>query len=263
VEKRTDWYAHPEYYEAIFDADTEREIDFLLGLNARFGNGGKRWIEPACGAGRLLEAGAKRGLTVHGSDLSRPMLERARQRLTPTLRRRVTVAEGAMESYAPPKLRGKFDLAYSLVSTFRYLTSEAAALGHLRCVRSLLADGGVYVLGFHLTDYAREVPERERWVAHVDRRQGEKDRVVCNTQEGLPDPKTRLSPMRNRLRVSGPGKDWLIETNWHFRTYDARQAARLFTKAGLCVKARFDFDYDLTREKPEANRLDQIYVLGT
>jgi len=262
VEKRTDWYAHPEYYEAIFDPDTEREIDFLQGLNGRFGNGGKRWFEPACGAGRLLEAAAKRGLTVHGSDLSRPMLERARERLTPALRRRVTVAEGAMESYAPPARLGKFDLAYSLVSTFRYLPTEATALGHLRCVRALLAEGGIYVLGFHLTDYARQEPERERWVAHVEKARGQRDRVVCNTREGLPDPRTRLSPMRNRLRVTGPGKDWLIETHWQFRTYDARQAARLFKKAGLQVKARFDFDYDLTRASPARDRLDQIYVLG-
>lgn len=256
MERRSDWYAHPEYYEAIFDADTRKEIAFLEAVNARLGNGGSGWFEPACGAGRLLEAAARRGHTVYGADLSKEMLAHARARLTPTLRRRVRVEEGAMETYAPPALEGRIDLAYSLVSTFRYLTTEKAALDHLRCVRRLLAKGGVYVLGFHLTDYARDVPERERWVA----RRGA-DRVVCNTQEGLPDRKARLSAMRNRLRVTGPDKDWLIETHWQFRTYDARQAKRLFDKAGLEVRACFDFDYDLSREAAP-DRLDRVFVLA-
>lgn len=260
MEKRTDWYAHPEYYEAIFDADTDREVAFLQALNARFGTGGKRWHEPACGSGRLLEAVAKQGLEVWGADLSLPMLAHARKRLSPSLKRRVHLSEGAMESFAPPELLGTVDLAYSLVSTFRYLTTEAAALGHLRCVRAMLAKGGIYVLGFHLTDYTREVPERERWVATL-KAHGQKERVVCNTQEGVPDRAARLSAMRNRLRVTGPGKDWLIETHWNFRTYDARQASRLFSQAGLRVRARFDFDYDLSRA-PAPDRLDQIFVLG-
>lgn len=255
MEKRTDWYAHPEYYEAIFSSDTERELDFLLELNARFGNGGKRWYEPACGAGRLIEAVARRRLEVWGSDLSVPMLTHARKRLTPALRRRVHLAEGAMEEWAPRELHGRIDHAYSLVSTFRYLLTEDAARSHLRAVRSLLAPGGIYVLGFHLTDYNRSVLERERWVAQLG-----KDRVVCNTQESLPDRKTRTSAMRNRLRIEGPGKDWLIETHWHFRTYDVRQIGSLFRASGLTPLACFDFDYDLSREA-EPWRLDRVFVL--
>ena len=33
--------------------------------------------------------------------------------------------------------------------------------------------------------------------------------------------------------VTGPGKDWLIETTWFFRTYNAPQAGKLFRDAGL------------------------------
>jgi len=87
--------------------------------------------------------------------------------------------------------------------------------------------------------------------------------VVCNTSEGLPDRRTRLAPMRNTLRVRGPGTDLLIETDWHFRTYDLRQARALFTKAGFCVRAAYDFDYRLDLPvKRGSLRLDRIFILG-
>ncbi|WP_338864280.1 class I SAM-dependent methyltransferase [Myxococcus stipitatus] len=257
MEKRTDWYEHPEYYEAIFGTDTVREMDFLQALSARHGTGGSRWLEPACGAGRLVEEAARRGLKVTGYDISEAMLEHARKRLTPAERRRVKLAPSRMEEFFVPELEGQVDVAHNLVSTFRYLDSEAAALAHLKGTRRLLKPDGLYVLGFHLTDYARTTPEHERWLGQVG-----KDKVVCNTHEGLPERRARRSPMRNRLRITGPGKDWLIETTWYFRTYDNAQARKLFRAAGLNVVAEYNFDYDLeTPEKRGSRRLDRVFVL--
>ncbi len=257
MEKRTDWYEHPEYYEAIFGTDTVREVDFLLSLNTRHGTGGKLWLEPACGAGRLVAEASSRGLRVVGYDISEAMLAHARTRLTPAQRRRVRLAQSRMEDFSEPSLVGQVDLAHCLVSTFRYLDSEAAALAHLTSTRRLLKPGGIYVLGFHLTDYARGSPEHERWVGQVGR-----DRVVCNTHESLPERRLRRSPMRNRLRVTGPGKDWLIETTWHFRTYSAAQARKLFRDAGLSVLASYDFDYDLESQHTWTSpRLDRVFIL--
>ncbi|WP_043713745.1 class I SAM-dependent methyltransferase [Corallococcus macrosporus] len=257
MEKRTDWYEHPRYYEAIFGTDTVREVDFLQTLSERFGTGGKLWLEPACGAGRLVEEAARRGLRVVGYDISEAMLVHARKRLTPAQRRRVKLGPSRMESFADPSLEGQVDLAHCLVSTFRYLDSEAAARQHLLGTRRLLKPGGIYVLGFHLTDYARARPEHERWVGQV----GE-DRVVCNTNEGLPERRARRSPMRNRLRVTGPDKDWLIETEWHFRTYSHAQATKLFRDAGLRVLAGYTFDYDIDAPVERGSlRLDRVFVL--
>jgi len=258
MERRTDWYAHPEYYEAIFGTDTERELDFLLALNARHGTGGSLWLEPACGAGRLVAEAARRKLEVVGYDVSEAMLAHARKRLTPAQRRRVRLSQARMESFHAPELAGRVDVAFNLVSTFRYLDSEAAALAHLEGTRRLLKPGGFYALGFHLTDYARDTPERERWVGHVGA-----DTVVCNTLEGLPDRRRRRSPMRNRLRITGPGaKDWLIETQWFFRTYDLAQARRLFRNAGLGLTAMYTFDYRLDAPVGRGSlRLDRVFVL--
>lgn len=257
MRRLTDWYAHPEYYEAIFGPDSAKEIDFLLEVNRRFGNGGKTWLEPACGAGRLLEEGARRGLKLVGYDLSAPMLEHARRRLQP-FGKKVAVHQARMEDFAPRPLQGKVDLAFSLVSTFRYLDSQEAAVAHLRSVRKLLRDDGVYVLGFHLTDYTRTFIEHERWVGKVNGR-----KVVCNTREWPPDPQRRRSRMRNRLRVTGKGDDFLIETEWFFRTYDTGQVLTLIKDGGFKLQALYDFDYLIDQPSEiGTDRLDWVLVLS-
>jgi SAM-dependent methyltransferase len=257
MKRLTDWYAHPRYYEAIFGADTVREMDFLVALNRRYGTGGTVFLEPACGAGRLIAEGARRGLEMIGYDVSEAMLAYARARLR---RRglRARVEEGRMEAFAPEGLRGGVDLAFNLVSTFRYLETDEAAVAHLRSVRALLRPGGLYVLGFHLTDYRRRSALHERWVGQVGR-----DQVVCNTREWPPDRGQRRSRMRNRLRVRGPGKDWLIETEWYFRTYDERELERLLRTAGMRVMEVFDFEYRLDAPLPwTSDRLDRVLVLA-
>jgi len=257
VRRLRDWYAHPRYYEAIFGVDTEREMGFVLELSRRYGTGGEVLLEPACGAGRLIEEGARRGLRMVGYDASEVMLAHARRRLRRAgLQARVEL--GRMEFWAPTDLRGRVDAAYSLVSTFRYLDSEAAAVAHLSSVRKLLRPGGIYVLGFHLTDYARTGMLHERWVGRAGR-----DQVVCNTREWPPDRRARSARMRNRLRVRGPGKDWIIETQWRFRTYDEPEAQAVFRAAGLRVREVFNFEYQVDRPIPwTSNRLDRVMVLG-
>lgn len=254
----TDWYAHPKYYEAIFGADSQREIDFLLETNERYGTRGRRWLEPACGAGRLLQEGARRGLRLTGYDASTAMLDHARARLSPGELRRVQIHPGSMEAFCPRALHGRFDLAFNLVSTFRYLPDERAATDHLRCVRMMLKPDGIYVLGFHLTDYERTRPEHERWVGRVGN-----ERVVCNTHEWPPNRAERFSAMRNRLDIRGPRRRWRIETRWRFRTYDDQQARALFRRVGFQVVALFDFDYEINAPLSwSTDRLDRVFILS-
>jgi SAM-dependent methyltransferase len=252
-----DWYCHPEYYEAIFGPDSPKEMDFLCAVGERHGTGGPLFLEPACGSGRLLQEGAKRGLQMVGYDASWAMLEYARERLTPKQSKHVRLHEARMETFSPRALKRKVDLAYNLVSSFRYLSSEAAALSHLVATRGLLKPGGVYVLGFHLTDYSRKGFEHERWVGKVKR-----DMVVCNTREWPPEKSPRRSRMRNRLQIQGPKKNWVIETDWFFRTYDIAQMKRLIRKAGFELQALYNFDYKLDEPMSEdTDRLDWVLVL--
>ena len=148
-----DWYQTPIYYDIIFDSDTSKEADFLEAVTARHGKtSGRAVLEPACGSGRLMLALEARGWNTAGVDLSEGMLAFAKQRgVTGSLKL------APMQNF---KFRQKFDLAHCLVSSFKYLLTEADAAAHLRGVADHLKVGGIYVLGLHLSEYDRDGYDR-------------------------------------------------------------------------------------------------------
>lgn len=254
-----DWYEQPRDYDIVFDTDTRKEADFLGAIAARHGLGrafarGARVLEPACGSGRLVEELAARGQRVTGFDASASMLRYARERLA---RRglRARLLEARLEDFA---LRGPYDFAHCLVSTFKYVLDEAGAHAHLAHVARVLAPGGLYVLGFHLSDYADRRRSRERWQA----RRGPVH-VTCNIQSWPADRRTRLERVRSRLLVREGGASRRYETSWDFRTYDASQFRRtLRSVPELEHLETFGFDYELARPLPfDGERLDCVLVL--
>ena len=251
-----DWYEQPLYYDIIFDADTDSEADFLEAVHQRHAHSrGRRVLEPACGSGRLVAAMASRGYRVTGLDLSHAMLRFARQRLKQR-KLAATLHHGDMSDFALPR---RFDLAHCLVSSFKYLLTDAAARSHLRCVADALAPGGVYVLGVHLSEYDVHQRSRERWVASRDGVE-----VVCNIQSWPPDPRTRLEAVRSRLvATDAEGTTRRLESHWNFRTYDAPQLARLLKQVPqLQHVATYGFDHDINRPIEFAgDRLDHVLIL--
>ncbi|MCB1232022.1 MAG: class I SAM-dependent methyltransferase [Verrucomicrobiae bacterium] len=244
-----DWYDTPHYYDIIFGEDTATEATFLEVMHHRHGLGksGKPGavLEPACGSGRLMHELARRGWRVAGFDRSEAMLNYADARLAgdgldgtaPLLWR------DGMEDFRVPRGR-KFDLAHCLVSTFKYLLTEAEALACLQRVAAALRPGGVFVLGLHLTDYQNPAITHERWV-------GERDglRVTCNTRTWPVDQRRRRERLRTRLRIetvaAADGELREQETHWEFRTYSASQVRTLIRKVPeLTVVACHDFHHD-------------------
>ncbi|MEW6742464.1 MAG: class I SAM-dependent methyltransferase [Planctomycetota bacterium] len=250
-----DWYALPHYYDMVFDTDTKLEADFLEQMRHLYGRSrGHRVLEPACGTGRLLKELARRGYRVSGFDRSPEMLTYARQRLAAAhLPARLVQADLAAFSLA-----AHFDLAHCLVSTFKYLRTEEEARAHLRQVREALTPGGLYVLGFHLTDYDTSAKIRERWVA----RRGA-TRVICNIQTWPPRRKERLEQVRTRLVIEEQRQTRCFETHWDFRTYDAAEVRRLLRAVpGLELAAVYDFTYRLDRKRELTDdQLDTVLVL--
>lgn len=210
-----DWYDEPLYYDIPFDGESQGEADFLEAMLTRHGSARSRSVlEPACGSGRLLAEMAARGYRVTGFDANAAMVRHARWRMR-KCRRRSQVVQARMEQFA---FSQRFGLAHCLVSTFRYLRSEAAARAHLRCVRDALAPGGLYVLGLLLSDYGATRCSRER---HVGRRGG--IQVVCNTQSWPAERQERRERFRTRLIVTERGRVRRTETRWWFRSYDAAE----------------------------------------
>lgn len=250
-----DWYDTPRWYDLVFDVDTAREADFLEGVAQRHGLGaGGRVLEPACGSGRLVAELARRGWSVRGFDLNERMLDFAQQRLG-AQGLRAELGRGDMRRFA---FRARHALAHCLVSSFKYLLTERDAAAHLRCVARALAPGGVYVLGFHLTDYASRSASRERWQVT---RGGVT--VVCNTQVEPADRAARLEDVRTRLTIRRRGREQKSETRWRFRTYDVREVQALLARVpALEHVATYDFTHDLARPRRLDGRLlDVVLVL--
>lgn len=260
--RQADWYDTPLYYDIIFDADSEKEAEFLEALNRQHGPAATqgrplRLLEPACGSGRLLAALARRGHEVAGFDLNPHMLDYARQRLHGQ-NTAATLWQDHLESFQLPAQTPLFDLAHCLVSTFKYLLTEPNALAHLQRVASVLRPGGLYVLGFHLTDYASRKAQHERWV-------GERDgiRVICNTHTWAADPASRMERLRTRLHITRDGHSFCQETHWQFRTYDLIQVKELLRAAReFELITCHDFHYDASSPRTlEEDHYDLVLVL--
>lgn len=248
---RIDWYDTPLFYDIIFDEDTAKEADFLETMVQRHGKTrGRRALELACGSGRLVAELARRGWKAAGFDLNPAMLDFARERLASS-GLEAPLWTDRMESFTA---RGgvRFDLAHCLVSTFKYLLSEADALACLERVASVLKPGGLFVLGIHLTDPAVRRPSHERWVATRDG-----VAVVCNTRTWPARPGTRLEPMRARLHVTLPnGEVHRQETHWEVRSYTAPQLKRLIAKTNAFTLVAC---HDFRHEPDESRRFDDEY----
>ena len=250
-----DWYQIPLYYDIIFDEDTELEANFLEDALERYAlSRGKRILEPACGSARLVAEMAERGYRVAGTDRSHEMLQFGRERL----KERGLKARLVQSDMQAPSPRGPYDLAHCLVSTFKYLLTEKDALAHLQSVADVLAKGGIYCLGFHLSDYGSGIPDKESW-------EQERDGVLvrCEIDSSAPDRKTRTEKVRSRMWVTEDGVKRRTETNWKFRTYDAAQFRRLLAKApDLELVATHDFLYEIEEVMPFDDELsDSLLIL--
>jgi SAM-dependent methyltransferase len=263
IEQR-DWYDTPLYYDIIFDADTPQEATFLDQLWRRHARtrhiGTPRSLEAACGSGRLMAEMLSNGWQTHGFDLSPAMLDHARQRLQPrsNTKPKPRLWQDAMQSFtARPN---HYHLVHCLVSTFKYLLTEADAQAALRRMADALLPGGLLVLGLHLTDYQRSTCEHERWVQQRDG-----IHVVCNTRTWPPHSRKRTEQVRTRLKIRHPGHPTRTqETHWTFRTYSAAQLKRTLATAtpDLELVSCYDFHYRIDQPRQfDDSYADIILVL--
>lgn len=250
-----DWYDFPTYFDIVHQQDTPREVAFLRGVYRRHVESrGHDLLEPACGTGRLLRALERVGFTVAGFDNNPAMVQAARRRLRP-LGNKARVFRASLDDF---RLRRKFDMAFCLISTFRYLPSDRAARRHLDLVRDALRPGGVYVLGLHLCDYRDRRSGRERWVGRRGRLE-----VVCNLLSRPADRRRRREPHRLRMVVDHDGAIRRYQTLFELRTYDAPQLGRLLAAVpGLHLESVYDFSCRFDRPGAlDDHRLDKLLIL--
>ena len=261
-----DWYETPVYYDIIFDTDTPKEAAFLERCHARHAAASTpkptasgsdavgcqpqhplHILEPACGSGRLMAELAARGHKVAGVDLSKGILDFARKRFK---RRGIKgrLVHGPMQDFDLQTFgttNGGFDLAHILVSSFKYLQTEADAADCLNCICDHLRIGGVFVLGLHLTEPDDDERTLERWRAQRDGLD-----VICTIRSAPPNAKARTEELRSRIvarDLSKPDAEpKRYESNWTFRTYTEGQLRSLLRKAPRFKHcATYTFHHDI------------------
>jgi SAM-dependent methyltransferase len=210
---QANWYDYPQYYDIGFQGCTDLEANFIEAACRKYCRfEARRFLEPACGSGRLITEFAARGYQVTGFDLSQRALTYLRQRLA---RRRLDAQafEAEMSFF---RVGRSVDAAYCMLNTFRHLLSEQAARAHLECIASSLRAGGIYVVGMKRVlgiDYRRRIE-------HVS---------AC-------------------LTASRGSKEFRLRHEYQLRTYTRRQFRRLLASVrSLELCDTYDFPYDIDR----------------
>jgi SAM-dependent methyltransferase len=146
-------YDRPDGEE--FDpAVIEATVDFLV---ERVGAG--RALELGIGTGRIALPLARRGVRVHGIDLSKAMVARLRAKPGGD---DIGVTIG---DFATAKGEGSFSLAYLVFNTIMNLTTQAAQVACFRNVAAHLEPGGCFVVEVGIPSLQR-LPPGERYRAY-------------------------------------------------------------------------------------------------
>lgn len=248
-------YDHPKYYDLVFGADCAAEIKFILGCaNVFCDRTPKRMFEPACGTGRLLYSLAKKGFDVSGLDLNPKAVDFCNARFKRhEMKHRAFVADMADFSVKNP-----CDIAFNTINSFRHLSSEKAAVGHLDCMAKAIRVGGLYLLGVHLTPTKAAPSETESWSAR-------RGHLAINTHmwTNSRNPKTRVERFGIRFDVHSPTKSFRIEDELVLRSYTQKQMDKLIASCKQWQPlATFDFGYDINDPmEVDATTEDVVYVL--
>jgi SAM-dependent methyltransferase len=254
-------YADARIYDILHDTGTGKqslaEAKLLLNIARKAGagrgvraGGALRCYEPACGSGRVVVALARLGHDATGSDLDAGMVRYANARLR-ALGLRTPRGPGgravvsAMEAAPKGIARASIDLGINPINSIRHLGSDSAMLKHLRTMRTLLAPGGVYVVGISMSMVGHEQTSEDVW-------KGSRDGIrVTQVVQFEPPTGTERGPWARRERVmshlsilhkaSGKGparthEEHRDSTYW-LRTYSLTQWLDLASRAKLRVQS--------------------------
>ncbi len=151
---------YDETYDYQFDpAAVEPVVDLLAELA-----GDGRALELGAGTGRIALPLARRGVSVHGIELSRAMADRLRAKPGS---KAVGVTIG---DFASARVDGSFRLAYILVNTIMNLTSQEAQMACFRNVAAHLEAGGCFVVEVLVPELQRLPPGDTHRVFSADER---------------------------------------------------------------------------------------------
>ena len=141
----------------MFEPDVvDPAVELLAGLA-----GSGRALELGVGTGRIALPLARRGVPVHGIDLSRAMVERLRANPGGDA---IGVTIG---DFASTRVDGSFSVAYLVFNTIMNLTTQEAQVACFRNVAAHLEPGGCFVVEVGIPDLRRLPPGQNAVPFHV------------------------------------------------------------------------------------------------
>jgi SAM-dependent methyltransferase len=145
-----------EEIAAAYDGDAEHDpmfspaaIDPVVDVLAELAGDG-RALELGIGTGRIALPLARRGVPVHGIDLSEEMVARLRAKPGSD------AIEVTIGDFSTTKVEGSFRLAYLVYNTIQNLTTQAAQVACFENAAAHLAPGGWFVIEVGLPDLKGE-----------------------------------------------------------------------------------------------------------
>jgi SAM-dependent methyltransferase len=148
---------YDESEEEMFDsAVIQPTVDFLAELA-----GDGRALELGIGTGRIAVPLARRGVAVHGIDMSRAMVARLREKPGGE---DIGVTIG---DFATTTVEGTFSVAYLVFNTIMNLTTQAAQVACFRNVAAHLQPGGCFVIEVGVPSLRRLPPGETIHAFHV------------------------------------------------------------------------------------------------
>jgi SAM-dependent methyltransferase len=145
---------------AMFSSVT---VDAVADVLAELAHGG-RALELGIGTGRIALPLARRGVPVHGIDMSRAMVARLHAKPGGDA---IGVTIG---DFATTKVDGAFSLAYLVFNTIMNLTTQEAQVACFRNVAAHLEPGGCFVIEVHIPQLRRLPPGQNVLPFHVSPR---------------------------------------------------------------------------------------------
>jgi SAM-dependent methyltransferase len=140
--------SYDESCAEMFEPDV---VDAAVGVLAELARGG-RALELGIGTGRIALPLARRGVAVHGIDLSRAMVARLRAKPGGGA---IGVAIG---DFATTRVDGTFSVAYLVFNTIMNLTTQDEQVACFRNVAAHLEAGGCFVVEVMIPDLRRLPP---------------------------------------------------------------------------------------------------------
>ena len=148
------------YDESAAEMFAPAAVDPVVDVLARLAGSG-RALELGIGTGRIALPLARRGVPVHGIELSEAMASRLRAK------RGDEDVEVTIGDFASTRVEDTFSVAYLVLNTISNLTTQAAQVACFRNVAAHLEPGGAFVIEVGLPELQRLPPGETARVFHM------------------------------------------------------------------------------------------------